>query len=131
MFMTDFDSFPEIPKIISIEKYSMLRGSDIDGKNKMAFEPSLIHYGKECKGGSEFGWNGWVGESSFSSCLCISFVILYITFDLYKGLPTPLPVLVSNKVVQKVAMDLTGAAGPSRIDSVMLWNWLLRWGAEL
>ena len=41
-------------------------------------------------------------------------------FEPYSTTPTPIPLLISDKVIQQMATDLTGSAGPSGIDSVVL-----------
>ena len=51
-------------------------------------------------------------------------------FEPYSIVPMPIPLLMSDEVIQQVATDLTGSAGPSGIDSIMLQDWLFRWGVE-
>ena len=51
-------------------------------------------------------------------------------FELYDAVPDPLPLDISNDIVQKVAKVLMGSAGMCRVDSVMFRNWELRFVVE-
>jgi hypothetical protein len=52
------------------------------------------------------------------------------SFEPYVGTPHPLPVAITEEVVETVASRLSGAAGPGGTDAIDLRNWLLRFGAE-
>ena len=52
------------------------------------------------------------------------------SFEPYEATPQPLPLCITEEVVEKVASRLSGSAGPGGADSVDLRNWLLRFGAE-
>jgi hypothetical protein len=52
------------------------------------------------------------------------------SFEPYEDTPHPLPVAITDEVVENVAARLSGAAGPGGTDAVDLRNWLLRFGVE-
>ena len=49
-------------------------------------------------------------------------------FETYDATPSPVPLDCTEKTVEAVAVDLSGAAGPSGVDSVSARNMLLRFG---
>ena len=52
-------------------------------------------------------------------------------FEAYlDGAPTPIPLVITAEVVERIAANLSGAAGPGEVDAVDLRNWLLRFGVE-
>jgi hypothetical protein len=52
------------------------------------------------------------------------------SFEPYSSLPEAVAIEITGDVVEKVALKLSGAAGPGGTDAVDLRNWLLRFGAE-
>jgi hypothetical protein len=52
------------------------------------------------------------------------------SFEPYDRLHLPVPVEITGDVVERVALKLSGAAGPGGTNAVDLRNWLLRFGEE-
>ena len=52
------------------------------------------------------------------------------TFEAYPSCPDRVPLHFTGDVVERVASQLHGAAGPSGVDAISLANWLLRFGTE-
>jgi hypothetical protein len=51
-------------------------------------------------------------------------------FEPYNETPQPVPLDITEDIVEEVASKLSGAAGPGGTDAIALANWLLRFGAE-
>ena len=52
----------------------------------------------------------------------------WASFEAYDECPTSVPVDCSQEIVSLVAGKMSGGAGPSSVDALMLKNWLLRHG---
>ena len=52
----------------------------------------------------------------------------WASFEAYDECPTSIPVDCSQEIVAEVASKVSGGAGPSGVDGLMLRSWLLRHG---
>ena len=51
-------------------------------------------------------------------------------FEPYDNTPCPIPLIITQDIVESVASRLSGAAGPCGVDAVDLQNWLLHFSPE-